>query len=428
MMDTFIELTATIMQNFLIIWFISGYCGYKYNGIKRYIRFGIILIADCIFVSIINRFISYDGVLAAVSILMYIIYCHTCLKKNEYFHIFISCFAMVVIFTLSSVISFLISNLTNNPVSELYDSISIWRIIILIICRLSEFAVFKFILYLNKAYNLSKKEWLLFAFTMLVTWLEIVLFNKAAIQFKDIKLYMLYASLLALVINVLSYYFIMRINKETKLNTELTLLKMQYENVKETEENLAALYESAYSLKHDLEKHFIAIRTTAEQNNDKSIIEYVDSIINKYYTYTHKTVFTNNKIFNAVINTRLEICQHKKIKTTIKVENDILNNINDEDIAVLFGNIFDNAIEAAEKVEDKFVSLEIQKQGAYISIYMENSFDGLFDPELKSRKGEKHEHGIGMKNVRRIVEEYNGMMKCFVEENIFCCDILLKAC
>ena len=50
-MDIFIELTATIMQNFLIIWFISGYCGYKYNGIKRYISFGIILLADCVFVS-----------------------------------------------------------------------------------------------------------------------------------------------------------------------------------------------------------------------------------------------------------------------------------------------------------------------------------------------------------------------------------------
>ena len=61
-MDIFIELTATIMQNFLIIWFISGYCGYKYNGIKRYISFGIILLADCVFVSIINKFISYDGV------------------------------------------------------------------------------------------------------------------------------------------------------------------------------------------------------------------------------------------------------------------------------------------------------------------------------------------------------------------------------
>lgn len=80
-MDIFIELTATIMQNFLIIWFISGYCGYKYNGIKRYISFGIILLADCVFVSIINKFISYDGVLSAISILMYIIYCHICLKK-----------------------------------------------------------------------------------------------------------------------------------------------------------------------------------------------------------------------------------------------------------------------------------------------------------------------------------------------------------
>ena len=57
MMDIFIELTATIMQNFLIIWFISGYCGYKYNGIKRYISFGSILLADCVFVSIINKFI-----------------------------------------------------------------------------------------------------------------------------------------------------------------------------------------------------------------------------------------------------------------------------------------------------------------------------------------------------------------------------------
>ena len=99
-MDIFIELTATIMQNFLIIWFISGYCGYKYNGIKRYISFGIILLADCVFVSIINKFISYDGVLSAISILMYIIYCHICLKKDWYFNIYIYFFAIVVILTL----------------------------------------------------------------------------------------------------------------------------------------------------------------------------------------------------------------------------------------------------------------------------------------------------------------------------------------
>ena len=58
-MDIFIELTATIMQNFLIIWFISGCPGSKSNRIKRYISFEIILLADCVFVSIINKFISY---------------------------------------------------------------------------------------------------------------------------------------------------------------------------------------------------------------------------------------------------------------------------------------------------------------------------------------------------------------------------------
>lgn len=427
-MDVVIELTATIAQNFLIIWFISVYCGYKYDGIKRYIGFGMILIADCVFVGIVNQFIAYDGILSAISILMYIIYCRIYLKKNLYVHIFISCFAMVIIFTLSSIISLLISNLTNISLSTLYNNFILWRIIILVICRLVEFIVFRFVLYLNKAYDLSKKEWLLFALSMLITWLEIVLFNKATIQAEELKLYMFFSSLLALAINALLYYFIVRINKEMKLDTELALLKMQYENVKETEENLAALYDSAYSLKHDLEKHFVAIRATAEQNDDKSVVEYVNSIMNKYESYVHKTVFTGNKIFNAVINIRLELCNHKNINTHIVIEDNVLDNIKDEDIVVLFGNIFDNAIEAAECTKERSILLEVQNQGAYISIYMENSFDGDFDPELKSKKEFTYEHGIGLRNVKRIVEEYNGMIKCFPERNRFCCDILLRNC
>ena len=145
-MDIFIELTATIMQNFLIIlWFISGYCRYKYNGIKRYISFGIILLCkDCVFVSIINNLYHMMAFCLLYPILL-CIYCHICLKKIGISYIYILFCYGHVIFTLSSVISFLISNPTDNPISELYDSISLWRIIILIIYRLSKFAVFKFI-------------------------------------------------------------------------------------------------------------------------------------------------------------------------------------------------------------------------------------------------------------------------------------------
>ena len=121
MMNTVIEWAATIIQNFLIVWFISNYCGYKFDGTKRYVCFGIILAADCIFIDIINRFTPYDGVLSLVSIVMYIAYCRLCLKKNLYVHIFISCFAMVMIFTISSVIFAVVSSITDITFLDLYS-------------------------------------------------------------------------------------------------------------------------------------------------------------------------------------------------------------------------------------------------------------------------------------------------------------------
>ena len=137
-------------------------------------------------------------------------------------------------------------------------------------------------------------------------------------------------------------------------------------------------------------------------------------------------MFTDNDVFNAVINIRLEICRQEHIQTSISADSEAVNAIRSEDIAVLFGNIFDNAIEAAEKTDERIINLTVRPQGDYISIYMENSFDGIINDNLNTRKSDRHGHGIGLKNVMKIVDEYDGMMKCFNEGNIFCCDILLK--
>lgn len=428
MMEILFELTATAIQSFLIIWFVSEYCGYKYRGIKRYIFFGIMWLCDCIIVNFINQFVAYDGLISLISILEYCIYCYLCLKKDSFVHIFVVCFAMVIVFTLSSVFSMFMSAITEVPLEELFSKVSWLRLILIVICRFAEFLTFRFILYLNKAYSLSRKEWILFALLSVITWLEVVLFNKATIICSEIKIYMLGTSLLALVTNIIMYYFVLRINRESKYKTELTLLKMQYDNVKDTEEHMKALYESLHDLKHDLEKHFLAIKVKAEKAGAAAVIDYTNKIMNKYISNAHQAVFTDNEILNSIINVRLELCRHKEICVRVHIEPNALDNIEDEDIVVLFGNIFDNAIEAAEKIygADRNIMLNVQKQGVYISIYMENGFDGEFDAELRTKKLNKNEHGIGMKNVKRIVEQYNGMIKCFPEKNMFCCDILLE--
>ncbi len=429
MINNVIEWTATVIQNFLIVWFISSYCGYKFEGKKRYVCFGIILAADCIFVGILNRFTPYDGVLSLISVFMYIAYCRLCLKKDLYVHIFISCFAMVIIFTVSSVVSGIVSNITDITLLNLYSGFSVWRTVLLAVSLLSQFALYCFILHLNKAYELSGGEWLLFALSMMATWLAVILFNRAAMTAEEIKPYMLLASLIMLAINVLLYYFVLKINKETAANRELRIFKMRYDSICESEKNLARSYESTYALKHDLEKHLIAVKTKAEQSGDGAVADYVTAVLDKYSANAHKTVFANSAVFNAIMNTRLEMCARTGIKASVKAENNALDNVRDEDIAVLFGNIFDNAIAAAEKTDEKIITLDVCVQGAYVSIYMKNSFDGVTDPKSVSEKSNAlptDGHGMGLRIVEKIVKEYNGMMKLFAEDGMFCCDILLE--
>jgi sensor histidine kinase regulating citrate/malate metabolism len=261
---------------------------------------------------------------------------------------------------------------------------------------------------------------------LFLTWIEVILFTKASIISKEIDLYMFGAAVAAAVINILIYYFFVYINRAMQLKTELSLVKMQYDNVKNTEENMKLLYDNIHGIKHDLEKHFLYIKTMEENGRGDDVIKYIDNVLGEQMNASHKMVFTDNDIFNALMNVRLAICNEKGIYPSINVESKAIDEIRTEDIAILFGNIFDNAIEAAEKTEDKIIIFRVMPQKDYISVYVENSFDGVFDEKLKSTKSDKHGHGMGLKNVRRIVDKYDGMLKCFPDGNMFCCDILLK--
>ena len=425
-MERCFELAASIVQNFIMVWFISNFCGYKYEGLRKYIPLAVTGIIGTFTISIINHFMSYDGLLSVISVIIFTIYSQLYLKRNIWIHIFISLYSMVIVFAISSVMFITAANVTGVPVNNLLTEFSYIRLCVVCACRLAEILVLKCIVYINRKYLLTYKEWILFTILAFLTWIEVILFTKASMQDEKIEPYMMGAAIAAIIINVLIYYFIIYVNNAMRLKTEFALLKMQYRNSKLTEKNMKELYESTYNINHDLEKHFMYIKTMEEKGCKDEVIKYIDKILGDKLLKMNKIMFTDNDVFNVIMNTRLEICRPKKIFPMIHVEGKAIDEIESEDIMILFGNIFDNAIEAAERTEEKIIVLNVQIQGDYISIYMENSFDGNFDKGLKTSKQNRIGHGFGMKNVTQIVNKYDGMIKCFTDNKMFCCDILLK--
>lgn len=92
--------------------------------------------------------------------------------------------------------------------------------------------------------------------------------------------------------------------------------------------------------------------------------------------------------------------------------------INDVDISILLSNLLDNAIEGCD-LSDPNISLDMERKGTFIYIAVKNKIASSVlkdNPELKTIKKDKREHGFGIKSIKSIAEKYNGNVE-FNEKN-----------
>ena len=90
------------------------------------------------------------------------------------------------------------------------------------------------------------------------------------------------------------------------------------------------------------------------------------------------------------------------------------------DLTTIFGNLIDNAIEACEEVkDDKKIFLSMGQVHEMICVKINNScgnveWNGDMPISRKGRNG-----GIGLKNVKRCIEKYDGSIKMKQENKEF---------
>ena len=104
--------------------------------------------------------------------------------------------------------------------------------------------------------------------------------------------------------------------------------------------------------------------------------------------------------------------------------------VDDFDITVILGNLLDNAIEACGKLEKekKWIRISIKLVKNQLFIRMDNPYTGQLRRQgdrLLTLKADGGSHGIGLENVRRIVEKYHGLMETDTEDQVFRTKVML---
>lgn len=186
-------------------------------------------------------------------------------------------------------------------------------------------------------------------------------------------------------------------------------------------------YETTVQILHDVKKHIKAIQNlyTADQENIAG--EYANEI-GEMLKPLIPVEYTDNPILNILLTDKELLIKEKGISLEIKIDNVSLVFIKPIDATTIFGNLLDNAIEASEKVrEDKNIYIKISSYHQMAVIKIENSCNevtwknGL--PVSNKGKG----RGIGLLNVQKSIEKYDGNLKLKEENQKFVVELFLNS-
>lgn len=141
-------------------------------------------------------------------------------------------------------------------------------------------------------------------------------------------------------------------------------------------------------------------------------------------------VLTGNSLIDGLINLKLGAVSelpYIDIYHDIQIQKDALPD--PFDLTILLGNLLDNAVDAVNNCSgNKLLELRIESKQGLLIIEIKNTYEGKILEKGKNfytTKKEKTGHGIGLKNVKSIVEKYNGTMDIHYEDSIFCVKLLI---
>lgn len=115
------------------------------------------------------------------------------------------------------------------------------------------------------------------------------------------------------------------------------------------------------------------------------------------------------------------------IDTKMQIPENI--DINSFDLVVVIGNLLDNAIEALSKQEKGNFEIEISYRQGILLINAKNTFKGEIikrgETLISTKKNATEAHGIGLSNVRRVIDKYDGEMMINTDNQFFSVHIVM---
>lgn len=210
------------------------------------------------------------------------------------------------------------------------------------------------------------------------------------------------------------------IEEKKQLTRQVAIQKVHYLE-------LTKKIEDTIRMRHDERHHLQTLYSIYETRDYERLGNYLSD-----YVLTsmpkERTILCKNLVVDAMLQYYRTQCEKSGISFSCMVSLPPALPISDVESSILFGNLLENAYEAArqEGCPAPFVSLRAKAENAHLYLLLENRFIGAVERKGMRLLSTKHEgFGIGTQSVRSVVETYGGSCTFANREDVFSVTLML---
>lgn len=169
------------------------------------------------------------------------------------------------------------------------------------------------------------------------------------------------------------------------------------------------------AVRHDMKNQLLAVYDTTEELGGCGARKMIEGMLQDIKS-ADEEMYSSNPVLNSILKVKAGKARQHDIEVGIEtfVPKKIL--VADGDMGILFGNLFDNAIEACDKMEQgrKYIHFQVKYQSGNLLLYMKNSKRAGNNAKFQTEKADTRKHGRGLRSVKRTAEKYGGSL--FLED------------
>ena len=221
--------------------------------------------------------------------------------------------------------------------------------------------------------------------------------------------------------------YIKKMNQQMEevLQSEKMLKDMQ----KQYYEALLEKEEDTRRYRHDMVNHLLCLNSLAQQEKIEELKMYLDQMQNQTQIIQNKSYVTGHQVLDVITNYYLTPLQNVDIKLSGQISEALeYDNVS---LCIIYANLLKNAVEEVERSKEgeRFININFKQGIEYFRMIIQNSLSEESSKKenmLVTSKKDKKNHGIGLRNVHRTIEENGGSIKINHDSTSFTVEVILK--